>query len=220
MSKLISMEQVLTHIKDGSSIMIGGFGSIGTPMGIVNAILDAGYKDLTVISNDTGWEDKGLGILIMARRVKKVIASHIGTNKEAGAQLNAGELIVDLVPQGTLAERIRCAAYGLGGVLTPTGLGTAVEKGKDVIEKNGKKYLLEEPLHADVAIIHGDVVDKEGNTTYKGAMMNFCHVMAGAAAVTIVEANKVVEIGEIDPHSVRTPGILVDYVVKTTVGGA
>ena len=125
MNKVISMQQALSHIKDGCTIMIGGFGAVGTPMGIVNAILDAGIKDLTIISNDTGWEDRGLGILVTARRVKKVIVSHIGTNKQSGAQLNAGELEVELVPQGTLAERIRCAAFGLGGILTPTGIGTA-----------------------------------------------------------------------------------------------
>ena len=219
MSKVISMEQALSYIKDGSTIMIGGFGAVGTPMGIVNAILKAGIKDLTIISNDTGWEDRGLGVLITARRVKKVIVSHIGTNKQSGAQLNAGELEVELVPQGTLAERIRCAAFGLGGALTPTGIGTAVEEGKQSIVVQGKQYMLEEPLHADVALLHGYVVDKAGNITYKGAMVNFNHVMAGAAAVTIVEATKLVEIGKIDPNHVVTPGIFIDYVVEHNCGG-
>jgi len=219
MSKVISMEQALSYIEDGSTIMIGGFGAVGTPMGIVNAIMNAGIKDLTIISNDTGWEDRGLGILVTARRVRKVIVSHIGTNKQSGAQLNAGELEVELVPQGTLAERIRCAAFGLGGALTPTGIGTAVEEGKQSIVVQDKQYMLEEPLHADVALLQGAVVDKAGNITYKGAMVNFNHVMAGAATVTIVEASKLVEIGEIDPNHVVTPGIFVDYVVEHSCGG-
>jgi len=214
MSKVISFEDALKHIKDGSSVMIGGFGAVGTPMGLVNGILNKGIKDLTIISNDTGWEDRGLGILITAKRVKKVIVSHIGTNKQSAAQLNAGELIVELVPQGTLAERIRASAFGLGGILTPTGIGTAVEEGKQVIEVKGKKYLLEEPLTADVAILYGAVVDKAGNVTYKGASVNFNHIMAGAADVTIVEAGKIVEIGEIEPNLVSTPGVFIDYVVQ------
>jgi len=217
MSKVISMEQVLSHIKDGSTIMVAGFAEVGTPMGIIDAILDAGIKDLTVISNDSGWEDRGWGKLITAKRVKKVIASHIGMNKQSGVQLNAGELEVELIPQGTLAERIRCAAFGLGGVLTPTGIGTTVEQGKEVIEVKGKKYLLEEPLTADVALLCGAKVDKAGNITYKGAMVNFNQVMAGAADITIVEAEELVEIGEIDPNFVVTSGIFVDYIVD---GGA
>ena len=213
MNKVITMQQALSHIKDSCTIMIGGFGAVGTPMGIVNAIMDAGIKDLTIISNNTGWEDRGLGVLITARRVKKVIVSHIGTNKQSGAQLNAGELEVELVPQGTLAERIRCAAFGLGGILTPTGIGTASGEGKQMLNLKGKDYLLEEPLSADVAILHGAKVDKAGNITYKGASVNFNHVMAGAADITIVEADEIVEIGEIDPNHVVTPGIFVDYIV-------
>jgi len=213
MSKVIAMQEALSHIKDGSTIMIGGFGAVGTPMGIVNAVLAAGIKDLTIISNDTGWEDRGLGILVTARRVKKVIVSHIGTNKQSGAQLNAGELEVELVPQGTLAERIRCSAFGLGGILTPTGIGTAVAGSKIKMNVQGKDYLLEEPLRADVALLYGAKVDKAGNITYVGASVNFNQVMAGAADVTIVEAGEIVEIGEIDPNHVVTPGIFIDYIV-------
>jgi len=213
MSKVITMQEALSYIKDGSTIMIAGFGAVGTPMGIVNAILEAGIKDLTIISNDTGWEDRGLGILVTARRVKKVIVSHIGTNKQSGAQLNAGELEVELVPQGTLAERIRCSAFGLGGILTPTGIGTAVAGSKIKMNVQGKDYLLEEPLRADVALLYGAKVDKAGNITYVGASVNFNQVMAGAADVTIVEAGEIVEIGEIDPNHVVTPGIFIDYIV-------
>ena len=214
MSKIISLEKAISFIKDGDSIMIGGFGAVGTPMKIVDAILEAGLKDLTIISNDTGWEDRGLGILITAKRVKKAIVSHIGTNKQSGIQMNAGELEVDLVPQGTLAERIRAQAYGLGGILTPTGLGAAVEADKEKITVDGQTFLLETPLSADVAILYGAKVDKSGNITYKGAAVNFNNCMAGAANITIVEAGELVEIGEIDPNEVITPGIFVDYVTE------
>ena len=216
MAKVISMEKAISFIKDGSSIMIGGFGAVGTPQRMVDALLEAGTKDLTIISNDTGWEDRGLGILVTARRVKKVIVSHIGTNKQTGMQLNAGEIEVELVPQGTLAERIRASAFGLGGILTPTGIGTAVEENKEKIVVNGKEYLLETQLRADFALLYGAKVDKNGNMAYKGAAVNFNQCMAGAADVTIVEAGELVEIGEIDPNQVITPGVFIDYIV----GGA
>jgi len=216
MAKVISMEKAISFIKDGSSVMIGGFGAVGTPQRIVDALLEAGTKDLTIISNDTGWEDRGLGILITAKRVKKVIVSHIGTNKQSGLQLNAGELEVELVPQGTLAERIRASAFGLGGILTPTGIGTAAEEGKEKITVKGKEYLLETHLRADVALLYGAKVDKNGNMVYKGAAVNFNQCMAGAADITIVEAGELVEIGEIDPNQVITPGVFIDYIV----GGA
>lgn len=214
MSKIITLERAVSCIKDDDIVMIGGFGGVGTPMGIVDAILEAGTKNLTVISNDTAWEDRGWGKLVSARRIKKVIASHVGTNKQTGAQMIAGELEVEFVPQGTLAERIRAAAYGLGGILTPTGLGTAMEDGKEKITVDGKVYLLEKPLKADVALLYGAKVDKNGNITYKGAAVNFNHLMAGAAAITIVETPNLVEIGDIDPNHVVTPGVFVDYVVE------
>ena len=216
MNKVISLEQAVSLVKDGDSVMIGGFGAVGTPQRIVDAMLEAGKKDLTIISNDTAWEDRGLGILITAKLVKKVIVSHIGTNRQTGIQLNAGEIEVELVPQGTLAECIRAAAFGLGGVLTPTGIGTDLEKGKEKITIDGKEFLLEKPIKANVALLYGAVVDENGNITYKGAGVNFNHVMAGAADITIVEAGKLVPIGGIDPNQVITPGIFVDYIV----GGA
>jgi acetate CoA/acetoacetate CoA-transferase alpha subunit len=213
MNKVISMADVISQIKDGASLMIGGFAVVGTPPGIIEAILEAGIKDLTIISNDTGFDDRGLGVLITQRRVKKVIASHIGMNKQTGLQMNEGSVEVELIPQGTLVERIRAAAFGLGGVLTPTGLGTAVQEGKEVLNVDGKDYLLEKPLTADFALLYGEKVDKAGNIAYRGAQVNFNHCMAGAAAVTIVEAGELVEIGGIDPNEVVTPGIFVDFVV-------
>ena len=208
------MEEAVGLIKDGDSLMIGGFAAVGTPQRVVDAVLAAGKKDLTVITNDTGFEDRGLGVLITAGRVKKVVTSHIGLNRRTGAQLNAGKIEVELVPQGTLAERIRAAAYGLGGALTPTGIGTDVEAGKRKLEIDGKEYLLETPLRADAALLYADIADESGNLAYRGAAGNFNNVMAGAARVTIAEAGRVVPPGGLAPNAVHTPGVFVDYVVK------
>jgi acetate CoA/acetoacetate CoA-transferase alpha subunit len=213
MGKVITLEKAVSLVKNGDVVMIGGFGAVGTPQRIVDALLEAGKKDLTVISNDSGWEDRGLGILVTAKCVKKLIVSHIGMNKQSGIQLNAGELEVELTPQGSLAERVRAGAYGLGGVLTPTGLGTAAQEGKRVINVDGKDYLLEKALRADVALLYAAKVDPNGNMAYKGAAVNFNHIMAGAAEITIVEAGELVNIGGIDPNQVITPGVFVDYVV-------
>lgn len=203
----------ISHIKDGATIMMGGFGIVGEPHKLIDGILEAGIKDLTIITTDTAWEDKGSGRLVTERRCKKVIASHIGTNKQSGIQMNAGELEVELIPQGTLIECIRASAYGLGGILTPTGIGTAVEEGKQKINVDGKDFLIEKPLRADFALIFGAKVDRSGNITYKGVGMNSNHVMAGAANMTIVEAGELVDIGDIHPNHVNTPGIFIDYVV-------
>lgn len=216
MKKLISIEEAVEMIHDGMTIMIGGFLGCKNPFKIVDAMIDKGVKDITLIANDTAFPEIGIGKLIVNKQVKKLITSHIGTNKETGNQMNAGELDVELVPQGTLAERIRAGGAGLGGVLTPTGLGTVVEEGKEVIEVDGKKYLLEKPLKADIALIVGAKVDKKGNIQYNKATRNFNPLMATAADVVIVEADQVVEIGEIDQDHVVTPGIFVDYIV----GGA
>lgn len=216
MKKLISVEEAVEMIHDGMTIMVGGFLGCKNPFKIVDAMIDKGVKDITLIANDTAFPEVGIGKLIVNKQVKRLITSHIGTNKETGNQMNAGELDVELVPQGTLAERIRAGGAGLGGVLTPTGLGTVVEKGKEVIEVDGKKYLLEKPLKADIALIVGAKVDKKGNIQYNKATRNFNPLMATAADVVIVEADEVVEIGEIDQDHVVTPGIFVDYIV----GGA
>lgn len=182
------------------------------PEVLIDALLEKGVKDITVICNDTATPTTGVGRLVAAKRVRKVIASHIGTNPETGAQMNSGETEVELIPQGTLAERIRCAGYGLGGVLTPTGLGTEAEKGKEIIVSDGKSYLLEKPLKADFAILGASLADKSGNLFFKGTTKNFQPLMATAADTVIVYAEKLVETGEIDPDTVDTPGIFVDYI--------
>ncbi|WP_411679091.1 acetate CoA-transferase subunit alpha [Clostridium thailandense] len=213
MNKVKSIDEVMEHIKDGMTVMIGGFMGVGTPEPIIDAIVKKGVKDLTIIANDTGFPDKGIGKLIMNKQAKKVIASHIGLNPETGRQMNAKEIAVDLVPQGTLAEQIRCGGSGIGGFLTETGVGTIVEEGKQKIKVGDKEYLLELPLRADIAIIGGSIVDKKGNTFYNGSTRNFNPLIATASDLVIVGAEKLVEVGELDPNHVMTPGIFVDYIV-------
>jgi acetate CoA/acetoacetate CoA-transferase alpha subunit len=217
LNKLISIEEAVNMIQDGMTIMVGGFLGCRNPYVLVDALVAKGVKDITLIANDTSFPEIGIGKLIVNKQVKKLIASHIGTNKETGNQMNSGELEVELVPQGTLAERIRAAGAGLGGVLTPTGLGTVVAEGKDIITVDGKEFLLEKPLRADIALIVGAKVDKKGNVRYKKATRNFNPIMATAADIVIVEADEVVEVGEIDPDDVMTPGIFVNYIVGGNV---
>lgn len=213
MNKLISVEEAVNMIQDGMTIMVGGFLGCKNPYVLVDALVAKGVKDITLIANDTSFPEVGIGKLIVNKQVKKLIASHIGTNKETGNQMNSGELEVELVPQGTLAERIRAAGAGLGGILTPTGLGTVVAEGKDIITVDGREFLLEKPLKADIALIVGAKVDKKGNVRYKKATRNFNPLMATAADIVIVEADEIVEVGEIDPDDVMTPGIFVNYIV-------
>lgn len=214
MNKLVSLDEALSHINDGMTIMIGGFLGVGTPHKIVNALVEKEVKNLTIIGNDTSFPDNGIGKLVVNKQAKKIIASHIGTNPETGRQMNEKETEVELVPQGTLAERVRAAGAGLGGFLTPTGIGTIAEEGKDKITVDGKEYLLEKPLKADVALIFGSIVDKKGNIFFRKSTKNFNTLMATAATTVIVEAEKLVEIGELDPDNVMTPGIFVDYIVE------
>lgn len=213
MNKLISVEEAVDKVKDGMTLMIGGFLGVGTPETIVDALVAKNVKNLTIIANDTSFVDKGLGKLIANKQVKKVIASHIGTNKETGRQMNEGEILVELVPQGTLAEQVRAGGAGLGGVLTPIGIGTVVEDGKRKIEVDGKDYLLEKPLRADIALVFGTKVDKKGNTFHNATTRNFNPLMAMAADMVIMEAQELVEVGAIDPHYVMTPGVFVHYIV-------
>lgn len=214
MKKLIEVEDFVEKLKDGMTIMIGGFLANGAPDTLIDILVERNVKDLTLIVNDTAFIDRGVGKLIVNKQVKKVITSHIGTNSETGRQMHAQELEVQLVPQGTLAERIRAKGAGLGGVLTPTGIGTIVEEGKEKIEVDQKTYLLELPLGADLALIKGSIVDYSGNVWYNKSTRNFNPVMATAADMVIVEAEKLVEIGEIDSSNVVTPGIFVDYIVR------
>lgn len=214
MNKLISLEDAVAKIKDGSVIMVGGFMGSGTPPRIIDAMVKAGIRDLTIICNDTAFPDQGIGRLISNRQVKKVITSHIGTNPATQEQLNKGELQVEFVPQGTLAERIRAGGAGLGGFLTPTGLGTIVAEGKQVLRVDGKDYLLEKPLRADIALIGASKGDHEGNLIYLGNSQNFNPLMATAADMVIAEVEKLVETGKICMEHVHTPGIFVDFIVK------
>ena len=213
-NKLVSMEEAVPHVKDGMTVFIGGFLGVGTPEKIIDALIAKGVKDLTVIANDTGFPDKGIGRLVVNNQVKKVIASHIGTNPETGRKMQSGEMEVELAPQGTLAERVRAGGNGLGGILTPTGIGTIVEEGKEVLTVDGKKYILEKPLRADVALLNGSVVDELGNVIYAKTTKNFNPMMATAADTVIVFAEKLVKVGEIDPDHVMTSRIFVDYIVK------
>jgi acetate CoA/acetoacetate CoA-transferase alpha subunit len=211
--KRITLPQLRPHFRDGMSILFGGFMGIGTPDGIVRELLASGVKDLTLIGNDTALVDTGVGILVAAHRVKKVIASHIGTNPETGRQMIAGELQVDLVPQGTLAERIRCGGAGLGGVLTQTGVGTIVEEGKKKLTLHGVNYLVEEAIRADIAILKAYRADEKGNLIYQRASRNFNPVVAMAADFVVAEVDELVPAGAIDPELVMTPGILVDALI-------
>ena len=213
MNKIKTLDEVLELINDDATIMVGGFLACGTPEDIIDGIVKKGVKNLTIICNDSGFVDCGVGKLIVSKQVKKVIASHIGTNAETGRLMNSGEMEVELVPQGTLAERVRCGGAGLGGFLTPTGIGTIVAEGKEIISVDGKEYLLEKPLRADIALIYGSVVDKKGNIWYNKSTQNFNPLMATAADIVIVEAEKLVEVGEIVPESVMTPHIFVNYIV-------
>ncbi|HHU22178.1 MAG TPA: 3-oxoacid CoA-transferase subunit A [Clostridiales bacterium] len=214
-SKVVSPSEAAKLLRDGMTVMMGGFTNVGSANKFVLEMVKSGLKDITLISNDAG-NDKfdGIGTLICQKRVKKLIASHAGLNPQVAVQMNAGELEVELVPQGTLAERIRCGGTGLGGVLTPTGIGTVVAEGKQIINVNGKDYLLETPLRADVAVIKAWKADEFGNLVYRRAARNFNPMMAMAADIVIAEVEEVVPVGEIDPDMVMTPGVCVDYVVK------
>lgn len=213
MKKIITKEQAAGLIEDGSSVMINGFMGVKSPDRIIEAIVQSTPRDLTIIANDSGLPNHSIGRLVAEKRIKKIIASHIGLNPDTGKAMHDGEIEVELVPQGTLAERIRCGGAGIGGFLTPTGLGTEVETGKQKLTVNGQEYLLELPLKADFALIKGSIVDKAGNIFYKGTTKNFSLVMAMAAKTVIVEAEQLVEVGEIDPNHIMTPGIFVDYIV-------
>ncbi|MTI96272.1 MAG: 3-oxoacid CoA-transferase subunit A [Firmicutes bacterium] len=213
MAKIISAEQAVKLVKQSATVMIGGFMGCGSPHGLIDKLTEQGTGDLTVICNDTSTTEYGLGRLIANKQICKVITSHIGTNPETGRQMNAGETEVELVPQGTLVERIRCAGAGLGGFLTPTGLGTVVEEGKEKLTIGDTAYLLELPLKADIALIAGAKVDKKGNIYYQKSARNFNPIMATAADIVIVEAREIVEVGEIAPNDVMTPGLFVDYIV-------
>ena len=208
-----TLESAVERIPDGARLMIGGFMGVGTSERLVDELVRQGKKALTVIANDTALPGVGIGKLVTANAVRKVIASHIGLNPETQKKMLAGDLHVELVPQGTLIERIRAGGYGLGGVLTPTGVGTVVEDGKRKIEVDGREYLLETPLRADFALLHAFLSDYLGNLTYALTARNFNPVIAMAADTVIVDAEHVVPVGMIPPDNVMTPAPIVDYLI-------
>ncbi|PKP06101.1 MAG: branched-chain amino acid dehydrogenase [Bacteroidetes bacterium HGW-Bacteroidetes-5] len=213
MDKLITIKEAVDKLKDGMTIMVGGFLTTGGPNLIMDAIADSGINELTLICNDAAFADKGLGKLIANKQVKKLITSYIGSNPTAIELMNSSQMEIEFSPQGTLIERIRAAGAGLGGVLTPTGLGTTVENGKQVIELDDKKFILEKPIKADISFIGASISDKMGNLYYKGTTRNFNPLMAMAANVVIAEVEQIVEVGAIDPENIHTPAILVDFLI-------
>lgn len=210
MRSIINGEKFKTFLKDGMSIMVGGFLTNGTPEGLIDLIIESNVQDLTIICNDGGFPDKGVGRLVVNNQVKKIIASHIGTNPMVGSLMSENKLEVELVPQGTLAERIRAFGAGLGGILTPTGLDTLVEDGKQIITVKDKKYLLEEALGADLALVGGAIADNYGNLKYNKTMRNFNPLIATACEVVVCEPLKIID--EINPENVITPHPFVDYI--------
>jgi len=213
MKKLVQKNDLKHLFKDGQTIMVGGFMTCGTPEGLIDLLVEMDVRDLTIICNDAGLPGKGVGKLLKKNQVKKLIASHIGLNPESGQQMNDGVMEILLVPQGTLAERIRAGGAGLGGILTHVGDGTIVAEEKEKIVVNGREYLLELPLKADITLLYGSRVDTAGNVYYKGTTRNFNPVMAMAGETVIVEADEVVEAGKMAPEDAMTPGVLVDYIV-------
>jgi acetate CoA/acetoacetate CoA-transferase alpha subunit len=209
----LSLSQSVALIPDGASLMVGGFMAVGTPERIVDEIVRQKKRDLTVIANDTAAPGRGIGKLVDAKLLRKLIVSHIGLNPETQRQMMAGELEVELVPQGTLIERIRAGGYGLGGILTQTGIGTSVEEGKRRIDVDGRSYLLELPLRADFALVQAFLADYLGNLSYALTARNFNPVMAMAAQTVIVCAEHIVPTGVISPDHIMTPAPVVDYLV-------
>ena len=210
---ILTPAQAVAKVKSGMTLMIGGFLAAGSPNQILKALAESDVHDLTIVCNDTAFPDKGIGLLIAAKKIKKVIASHIGTNPLTVEQFNNKETEVIFVPQGTLAEQVRCGGSGLGGILTPTGLGTVVADGKQVITLDGKEYLLEKALRGDIALIGASIGDTAGNLYYKGTTQNFNPLMAMACDTVIAEIEELVPAGNILMENVHTQGILVDFLV-------
>jgi len=216
-NKLITAKEVAEMIPDGAVLMIGGFLGDGTPDLLIDALLESGKKGFTVIANDTAFPDKGVGKLVANKIAKKVIVSHIGTNPETQKQMIDGFLEVELVPQGTLAEKIRAGGYGLGGILTPTGVGTTAEDNKQRIAIDGREFLVETALKADFALIKAKKADFYGNLTFSLTSRNFNPLMAFAAETTIVQVEELVPIGGLTPDEVVVPHAVVDYIVRGDV---
>ena len=215
---VLSASEAILAVKDGMTVLVPGFLACGTPETLIDALIAAGTKDLTAVCNDSAYPDRGIGKLIRNRRLRRFVTTHQGTNQDMKNNTpgSGGSIEVELVPQGTLIERMRAAGAGLGGVLTPTGLGTPVEQGKRKVEVNGREFLVELPLKGDVALIRAELADRAGNLIYRHTARNFNPVMATAADWVIAEVDRVVELGELDPDRVETPGIFVDVLVLRT----
>ena len=209
-----SAEEAVKDIQSGAVLMLGGFGLCGIPENAIAALVKAGPKDLTCISNNAGVDDFGIGLMLQTKQVKKMVSSYVGENKEFERQLLSGELEVELIPQGTLAERCRAAGAGIPAFYTPAGYGTEVAEGKESREFNGKMYILEKAFEADFAIVKAWKGDTEGNLIYKGTAMNFNPMMAAAGKITIAEVEELVEPGTLDPNEVHTPGIYVQRIFQ------
>lgn len=209
-----SADEALSQIQDGATIMVGGFGLVGIPEQLILALEEKGVKDLTVISNNCGIDDWGLGLLLRKKQIKKIIASYVGENKEFERQVLSGEIEVELTPQGTLAERIRAGGAGIPAFYTPAGVGTPVAEGKETKIFNGKEYLLEESLRADFSLVRAWKGDKMGNLVYHKTARNFNPMIAAAGKITIAEVEKLYEIGELDPNGIHTPSIYVQCLIE------
>ena len=217
-----SADAAVADLRDGATVMVGGFGDVGVPFGLIEAVVRRGACDLTIVSNNCGTGERGLALLFKNHLVRRVFASFPSQagNHHFLAAYRAGEVEVNIVPQGTLAERIRAAGAGIGGFLTPTGVGTIVAEGKEVREVGGKQYLLEYPLHADVALVRAAKGDAYGNLRYRYSSRNFNAIMATAANLTVAEVGEVVRVGGLDPDDVHTPGVFVDRVVLVEAAAA
>ena len=212
--KVLNAEEAVKDISDGSTIMLGGFGLCGIPENCIDALVNKRVNDLTCISNNAGVDDFGIGLLLQNKQVKKMISSYVGENAEFERQLLEGELEVDLIPQGTLAERCRAAGAGIPAFYTPAGYGTEIAKGKEVKVFDGKSYILEEAYQADFSIVKAWKGDENGNLIFKGTARNFNPMMCGAGNITIAEVESLVPIGQLDPNSIHIPGIFVDRIFQ------
>jgi acetate CoA/acetoacetate CoA-transferase alpha subunit len=213
MKRALKVEDAAALVPDGAVVLVGGFMGVGSPHRMIDALVARGARGLTIVANDTARPGVGIGKLITAGAVARVVTSHIGLNPETQQKMIAGEIAVELVPQGTLVERIRAGGVGLGGVLTATGLGTEVEDGKQVVEVDGRRFLLERPIRGDVALIAARQADYNGNLEYSLTAHNFNPIMAMAADAVIAEAEHIVPVGVIPPDAVKTPGVLVDHLL-------
>jgi acetate CoA/acetoacetate CoA-transferase alpha subunit len=214
-NKVRTLQNTMNYINDGCSLMFGGFGGVGNPPTLINGLIEKGVKDLILIGNDAGFPTIGIGKFISQGRAKKLIASHIGSNPVAGQLMVNGQLEVEFSPQGTLAERIRAGGVGLGGVLTDIGLDSMMEEGKQKVQLEGKTFLIESALRADVAIVYAKKADEFGNLIYETSARNTNPLVAMAGNITIAEVEEIVPVGKLDPHDIHTPGIFVDYVIQS-----